>query len=32
MTPLLHVFVATELIGAGVQYWAIRQVWPERAD
>jgi hypothetical protein len=32
MTPLLHVFVATELIGAGVQYWAIRQVWPEPAD
>jgi hypothetical protein len=32
MTPLLHVFVATELIGAGAQYWAIRQVWPEPAD
>ena len=32
MTPLLHVLVATELIGAGVQYWAIRQLWPERAD
>jgi hypothetical protein len=32
MTPLLHVFVATELIGAGVEYWAIRQLWPEPAD
>jgi hypothetical protein len=32
MTPLLHVFVATELIGAGLEYWAIRQLWPEPAD
>jgi hypothetical protein len=26
MTPLLHVFVASELIGAGAQYWALRRL------
>jgi hypothetical protein len=29
MTPLLHVFVATELAGAALQYWAVRRVRPE---
>lgn len=28
---LLHAFVATELVGAGLQYWAVRRVWPEPA-
>ena len=28
MTPLLHVFVATELGGAVTQYWAVRRARP----
>ena len=28
ITPLLHVFVASELLGAAVQYWAVRRAWP----
>jgi len=28
MTPLLHVFVASELGGAVTQYWAVRRAWP----
>ena len=28
MTPLLHVFVASELGGAVAQYWAVRRAWP----
>jgi hypothetical protein len=31
MTPLLHVFVATELAGAAAQYWAARRARPEPA-
>jgi len=32
MTPLLHVFVASELLGAAAQYLAVRRAWPARAD
>jgi hypothetical protein len=32
MTPLLHVFVASELLGAAAQYLAVRRVWPAPAD
>ena len=28
MTPLLHLFVASELGGAVTQYWAVRRAWP----
>jgi len=28
MTPLLHVFVASELVGAVAQYWVVRRAWP----
>ncbi len=31
MTPLLHVFVATELLGAAAQYWAVRRARGEPA-
>jgi hypothetical protein len=31
MTPLLHVFVGSELAGAVLQYWAVRRVRPEPA-
>jgi hypothetical protein len=31
MTPLLHVFVASELLGAAAQYLAVRRVWPAPA-
>jgi hypothetical protein len=29
MTPLLHAFVASELLGAALQYWAARRARPE---
>ena len=32
MTPLLHVFVASELLGAAAQYLAVRRVWPAPAS
>jgi hypothetical protein len=32
MTPLLHLFVATELAGAALQYVAVRRVRPEPTD
>ena len=32
MTPLLHVFVASELIGAVAQYWAARRARPDAAE
>jgi len=32
VTPLLHVFVASELLGAAAQYLAVRRAWPARAD
>jgi len=32
MSPLLHVFVGSELLGAALQYWAVRRVWPPRSD
>lgn len=32
MTPLLHVFVASELLGAAAQYLAVRRVLPAPAD
>ena len=31
MTPLLHVFVASELLGAAAQYLAVRRAWPAPA-
>jgi hypothetical protein len=31
MTPLLHVFVASELLGAAAQYLAVRRAWPAAA-
>lgn len=31
MTPLLHVVVATELLGAAAQYWAVRRLPAEPA-
>jgi hypothetical protein len=31
MTPILHFFVATEVVGAFVQYWAVRRARPEQA-
>jgi hypothetical protein len=31
MTPLLHGFVAAELAGAALQYWAVRRARPEPA-